>query len=115
MRNMLLRQCPSVGDSTERGSYACQVCHQAGGIRRRTFLRGLGTAGVLASVPRLLGVQNAHAQSGGTVRSDRFGRMFPNLPPFARDSRDLERALMDLGRPGGSGEIAKHPHAILGP
>jgi hypothetical protein len=31
----------------------------------------------------------------------RFGRLFPWLPPFARDSEDVRRALLELGGPGG--------------
>lgn len=31
----------------------------------------------------------------------KFGRMFPNLPPFAPDSKKLREALMDIGEAGG--------------
>jgi hypothetical protein len=36
-----------------------------------------------------------------TLREDRFGRMFPHLPPFARRSPQLIAALNELGKPGG--------------
>ena len=31
----------------------------------------------------------------------RFGRLFPTLPPFARDDLEIRKALMELGKPGG--------------
>jgi Animal haem peroxidase len=47
----------------------------------------------------------AEAQSGAQfvrLREDRFGRMFPNLPPFFRaNTPALQRALREIGRPGG--------------
>jgi hypothetical protein len=33
--------------------------------------------------------------------SGRFGRLFPTLPPFARDTEKVRRALLELGKPGG--------------
>ena len=35
------------------------------------------------------------------IREDRFGRLFPDLPPFAENSPALDAALRDIGRPGG--------------
>lgn len=31
----------------------------------------------------------------------KFGRMFPSLPPFAQDTRQIREALKELGRKGG--------------
>jgi hypothetical protein len=33
--------------------------------------------------------------------SGRFGRLFPTLPPFARDTEKVRQALLELGKPGG--------------
>jgi hypothetical protein len=99
--------------------------YQSGGIRRRTFLRRLGTVGVLASAPRLLGVHNAHAQdrrNRGTVRGDLFGRLFPNLRSFAEprtesEAASLKAALLKLGKPGGildaQDNLAAGPIALI--
>lgn len=68
-------------------------------LSRRRLLAGLGagTAGAVA-----LGSTAAHAQDATTaVPADRFGRMFPGLPPFAPASDRLRAAMMDLGKPGG--------------
>jgi len=80
-------------------------------VSRRNFLGALG-AGALA--PALVGLapRGAHAQSleqtlerllrgRHVVRPDRFGRLFPHLPPFAERSPALEAALVELGRRGG--------------
>lgn len=78
---------------------------QPRGISRRQFLRGLSTAAVLSSAPPLLRFHEAHAQQDrrgrATLKEDRFGRMFPDLPPFAEASARLEAALMELGKPAG--------------
>ena len=71
-------------------------------LSRRGFLGALG-AGALA--PGVCAMGAAHA--GGVqpqafvIREDRFGRIFPNLPAFARPSPQLTAALMELGKPEG--------------
>jgi hypothetical protein len=56
--------------------------------------------------------RNAHAQSleqtlerllrgRHVIRPNRFGRLFPNLPPFALPGAAIEAALRELGKPGG--------------
>lgn len=79
--------------------------HPSGGMRRRQLLRGLGTVVLASHVPRLVGIRYAHAQADlqarPTPRGDRFGRMFPDLPPFAEPSPRLTAALLELGKPGG--------------
>ncbi|HKA60266.1 MAG TPA: heme peroxidase family protein [Gemmatimonadales bacterium] len=80
---------------------------QSGGISRRTFLGTLG-AGAVAPAAMLGGSRNAYAErldrllrARHVVRSDRFGRMFPQLPPFAIPSARLNEALLALGAKGG--------------
>jgi hypothetical protein len=72
---------------------------------RRRFLgalsAGLGSLGAWG----FLGVREALGQSTArrfVLREDRFGRMFPELPPFfSRTSPALTEALLDIGKPGG--------------
>src|SRR5215831_4249773 len=80
------------------------------GVNRREFLGALG-AGAIA--PAILGFSPpARATSledalekllkgRHVIRSDRFGRLFPNLPGFATASPALEAALRELGKKGG--------------
>src|SRR5215475_14432108 len=80
------------------------------GVNRREFLGALG-AGAIA--PAILGFSPpARATSfedalekllkgRHVIRSDRFGRLFPNLPPLAKASPALEPALRELGKKGG--------------
>jgi len=79
------------------------------GVTRREFLGAIG-AGAIA--PALLGVPGAQAQSleqslerllrgRHVLRPDRFGRLFPDLPPFATPGGALDAALRELGRKGG--------------
>lgn len=74
-------------------------------LSRREFLNALRGAAVAAAASGLLGAGAAFGQRAGGgrffVREDRFGRMFPGLPPFARPSARLNAALMDIGKPGG--------------
>lgn len=74
------------------------------GVSRRGFLSGLsvgaaGTASALALRP-VDAIAAVTAESAGTVRADRFGRMFA-LPPFADANDRVRAALMEMGRPGG--------------
>jgi hypothetical protein len=57
-------------------------------------------------MPSVLGVNAALGAQPAqhrrfVIREDRFGRIFPQLPPFAEPSRQLSAALMELGKPGG--------------
>ena len=52
------------------------------------------------------GARNGYADDGllrgrHVIRSDRFGRMFPDLPAFAIPSGRLNEALLALGAKGG--------------
>ena len=89
-------------------------------INRRAFLRTIGTGAVAASTPSLLASPAAHAQHQRrrfVLREDRFGRIFPQLPPFAMASPALEAALRDIGRPGGildaKDNLAAGPVALI--
>jgi hypothetical protein len=96
--------------------------NQSGGISRRRFLGAVGKGAVALSMPNILGV---HAALGAqqsqrrrfVIREDRFGRIFPNLPPFAERSSKLEAALMELGKPGGildaKDDLAKGPVLLI--
>jgi len=93
---------------------------QSGRISRRTFLRAIGTGAVMASTTSLLTARGAHAQVRPrrfVIREDRFGRIFPELPPFANASPALEAALRDIGRPGGildaKDNLAAGPVALI--
>ena len=68
-------------------------------VSRRKFLGAIGV-GVAAPAVCLMG--KAQAQSAAfVIREDRFGRIFPRLPPFAATSPQLAAALTDIGKPGG--------------
>jgi hypothetical protein len=79
-------------------------------VSRRTFLGALG-AGAVA--PAVLGLSRAAPaqtleqslervlRGRHVIRPDRFGRLFPDLPPFAPRSTQLEAALRELGKRGG--------------
>jgi hypothetical protein len=80
-------------------------------VSRRDFLGALG-AGALAPAIVGLAPRSARAQTleqtlerllrgRHVVRPDRFGRLFPHLPPFAERAPALEAALVELGRRGG--------------
>ena len=70
-------------------------------VSRRGFLGALGAAGAMAPGVCMMGGA-AHAQTvTTTLREDRFGRIFNNLPPFATPSAQLTAALTEAGKPGG--------------
>ncbi len=74
------------------------------GLRRRSLLTGVGAgaagAAVLgAGIPSALAATTAAAPAA--TAANRFGRIFPSLPPFV-DANDRNRmALIDIGKPGG--------------
>jgi hypothetical protein len=67
-------------------------------LSRRGFLGALGAG---AMTPGLCVMGSAHAQTAPTIREDRFGRMFPTLPPFAAATPQVAAAMVEMGRPGG--------------
>ena len=89
----------------KRGNMNTSQKQQSSGISRRTFLTALG-AGAVAPAAMLSGARNGYADDGllrgrHVIRSDRFGRMFPDLPAFAIPSGRLNHALLALGAKGG--------------
>jgi hypothetical protein len=84
--------------------------HRSNGISRRKFLGALCTSAV---APGLLGAASAQPfqqerfqqqpfqQRRFVLGEDSFGRLFPDLPPFAQASAELEGALLELGKLGG--------------
>ena len=82
---------------------------------RREFVRAVGAATALAAGD-LVGMRQALAQRF-FVRGDRFGRMFPALPPFGQPSDALRTALLDIGRPGGmldaNDDVGAGPVALI--
>jgi heme peroxidase len=94
-------------------------------VTRRRFLKTVGTAVITAGTAPLLPARSATAQVRGqrfVLKEDRFGRIFPTLPPFdshiAADKRDaFTAALRDIGRPGGMldahDDLGKGPVALI--
>ena len=78
-------------------------------LTRRRFLRAFGTAAITVGTAHLIPARPGAALAQGSrfvIKEDRFGRIFPNLPPFdsniTADKRDaFTAALRDIGRPGG--------------
>lgn len=76
-------------------------------LSRRKFLGALGTGAAAMCVPSIFGARAARAAQPAAhgrrfvIREDRFGRMFPDLPPFAQPSPKLSAALLEIGKPGG--------------
>jgi hypothetical protein len=73
-------------------------------VSRRRFLGGLGAAALATSAAGAFTARPAQAQfhQRFVIREDRFGRMFPELPPFFRENNGrLRAALRDIGKLGG--------------
>ncbi|HEY5153679.1 MAG TPA: hypothetical protein VIJ47_03025, partial [Acidimicrobiales bacterium] len=86
------------------------------GPSRRKFLTGIGVAGAgmaattIAGAPLSVGAAAAQAaqsfhgpggHDGAPSISSNFGRMFPDLEPFAAATDTVRAALIEVGRPGG--------------
>jgi heme peroxidase len=77
------------------------------GPSRRRFLTGMGLAGAGVVATTLGDASSAVAQAttpqtaGAPGSPANFGRMFPELPPFAKDSDSTKTALLDVGKQGG--------------
>jgi hypothetical protein len=61
---------------------------------------GLGAAAVAGGSTVAPG-RAAASSPAGVINSSSFTRLFPELPPFAGEGHKIERALVELGRPGG--------------
>jgi hypothetical protein len=73
-------------------------------IDRRRFLHGIGAAAAgVAGVAALGPVEGIARQASAQPQTvpNSFSRMFEGLPPFAEPSSRMNRALLELGRPGG--------------
>jgi hypothetical protein len=97
-------------------------------ISRRAFVGGAGLgAGAVAAkgAGSLLGTGTESPPTSETPVVARgadqnplnFGRMFPDLPPFAENADDLQAALREVGRPGGimdaNDDLAAGPVALI--
>jgi Animal haem peroxidase len=91
-------------------------------LSRRKFLGVIGKGAAVLGMPSFLDVKTAQSAQPSpnrrfTIREDRFGRMFPELPPFAEPSPQLSAALMELGKPGGildaKDNLAAGPVALI--
>jgi len=92
-------------------------------VNRRAFLRTVGAsaAGVVAATAgnpvRPIAAQTEGRGEGQGTPAGRFGRMFPQLRPFAANSPALQAALMDLGKPGGildaKDDLSKGPVLLI--
>jgi hypothetical protein len=75
------------------------------GYSRRGFLGRVGVgAGAIAiggGGGGLATAGAAHAATSATPSTNTFGRIFPNLPPFASATNSVQNALLKLGAPGG--------------
>src|SRR5256885_5798740 len=89
---------------------------------RRGFLKraGAGAGAVALSggvggamAPRAVAARSATVSTSPTT----FGRMFPNLPPFAAATNAVRAALADLGKPGGlldaNDDLSKGPVLLI--
>jgi hypothetical protein len=87
---------------------------------RRNILGAIGAGAVAAGAGGLTAAGPAQAgpaaTAAGTVRADRFGRIF-ELAAFASPSEALTAALTDLGKPGGildaKDDLAAGPVALI--
>src|SRR4030095_10674609 len=79
--------------------------NQTGQLSRRKFLKAVGKGALALAAPAILGIRSARGQQTQprrfVIAEDRFGRIFPQLPPFAQSSSKLEAALFEIGKPGG--------------
>ncbi len=103
------------------------------GSSRRQFLKGVGATGaglVAGSVgragtaPAAVGARSplspggyARRNGGAPASSVDFGRMFPNLPPFAEANDTVRAALIEVGQQGGildgQDDLAAGPKALI--
>jgi TAT (twin-arginine translocation) pathway signal sequence len=78
-----------------KGAGAAGAGLVAGSISGGEGLAGSARADVRAASPR------TYARGGAPASSVDFGRIFPNLPPFAEANDSVRSALLEVGQPGG--------------
>lgn len=64
-------------------------------------MAGVGATAAGAAAIGALPAITGHDAADAATPADRFGRMFPNLPPFRPASDQLRAAMIDVGKPGG--------------
>src|SRR5579859_1890100 len=100
------------------------------GSSRRDFLKGVGAAGagiVAGSIGAGAGAgvvapaavaDTSTSSSGAPASSVDFGRIFPNLAPFADNTTKVQNALIEVGQQGGildaQDDLAAGPAALIG-
>jgi Animal haem peroxidase len=100
-----------------------------GGSSRRDFLKGVGAAGAglaaasvgggaaVAAPPALADAPATTSSGGAPASSVDFGRIFPNLPPFANATKQVRAALAEVGMQGGildaQDDLAAGPKALI--
>ena len=70
-------------------------------VSRRRFLTGLGVTAAGAAAAGTVPALTGHDEAAAATPADRFGRMFPDLPPFIPADDRRRAALRDMGKPGG--------------
>lgn len=87
---------------------------------RRRFLGAVGGGAVAVGARGAMGVATADGRPAASTPPGRFGRIFPDLPPFydEDDDRDqLTEALLELGKPDGildaKDQLDKGPVALI--
>lgn len=70
-------------------------------MNRRRFLETIGAGALALGSPIAIAQRMPIRQRRFVISSDRFIRMFRELPPFAQPSNALTAALNELGKPGG--------------
>ncbi len=103
------------------------------GSSRRQFLKGVGATGAglvagsvgrAATAPAAVGARSplspgayARPNGGAPASSVDFGRIFPNLPPFAEANDTVRAALIEVGQQGGildgQDDLAAGPKALI--
>jgi len=89
-------------------------------LNRRAFLRTVGVGAAGAAAVAIGGCPfsgTAYADDQDAPPPGRFGRMFPQLQPFATASPALQAALLDIGKPGGildaKDDLSKGPILLI--
>jgi hypothetical protein len=105
------------------------------GPSRRDFLKGLGATGAglvagsisagtglatspaEAAAPALRPSRPPHGHRGAPASSVDFGRIFPDLPPFAEANDTVRAALLEVGKSGGimdaGDQLSAGPKALI--
>jgi Animal haem peroxidase/TAT (twin-arginine translocation) pathway signal sequence len=105
------------------------------GPSRRDFLKGVGATGAglvagsigagagvatssaAAAAPALRPGRHGHGHRGAPTSGVDFGRIFPDLPPFAEANDTVRAALLEVGKPGGiidaGDRLAAGPKALI--